>query len=285
MSIKNTTRRVKQRVLSFDSPLFIIGFGAVGRSLFWSLVQARYTGLTVISKKKYTSSQRTLLAACSQVRCTRIKEAPIIPKGAIVFLTVPEKSLPEVSLYLQSYQHFKTFKLVSVSGSLDILDFKRMGLLRVVQFHPLYPFVKHECIDLKDVPVGLSHRPKWLLIIAQQLGMHVFYLPKNRALYHAVAVLASSSLVAYFSLLCEALHQQGMPIKQAQRVLIPMIQKVLLNSTRVGFKKALTGPVVRQDEPTIKRHMQALDAMNEMVPLSLIAQYLVKQQKKILNYD
>ncbi len=81
-----------------------------------------------------------------------------------------------------------------------------------------------------------------------------------RALYHAAAVVAASGVLSTMDLALEAAMAAGLKRSDALAGLLFLARGTLdhLELDR-SAAKALTGPVARGDEDTVKRHLEALE--------------------------
>jgi len=95
--------------------------------------------------------------------------------------------------------------------------------------------------------------------IAQELGMRPFRLSgKQKAIYHAGAVFASNYFVVVEAIAQRLLRHAGLSDAEAWQALRPLVEGTFENLTRQEPKDALTGPVARGDEATIRRHLESL---------------------------
>ncbi len=95
--------------------------------------------------------------------------------------------------------------------------------------------------------------------LARDLGLRPFHIPsKAKAIYHASAVFASNYFVVVEAVAQRLLRHAGLSDTEAWRALRPLVEGTLENMTREQPLAALTGPVARGDEATIRRHLAAL---------------------------
>ncbi len=84
---------------------------------------------------------------------------------------------------------------------------------------------------------------------------------RDKALYHAAAVMTSGHAVALFDTATELLARCGLSVARARRVLYPLLRGTLENlATHDDPAVALTGPFARADLATVRRHLAALAA-------------------------
>ena len=81
--------------------------------------------------------------------------------------------------------------------------------------------------------------------------------------YHAAAALAANGAAALATVAVEVLETLGARPKAARRAVGALLRTVAENVERVGVPDALTGPVMRGDAGTVRRHREALAARSE----------------------
>jgi predicted short-subunit dehydrogenase-like oxidoreductase (DUF2520 family) len=65
-------------------------------------------------------------------------------------------------------------------------------------------------------------------------------------------------LVPLFDAACAVLEGTGLGPKEAARVLLPLVEGTVENLKSPDRAGALTGPIARGDEETVRRHLEAL---------------------------
>lgn len=145
--------------------------------------------------------------------------------------------------------------IAHVSGSLPltVLD----GHTRVGSIHPL--------MSLPDSEVGAARLAAGctfavagdplLTEVVDTLGGRAIEVPDDRrALYHAVAAIASNHVTALCAQIERLAHEVDVPVDAYWTLL----RTTLDNVEQVGAEAALTGPAARGDWHTIERHLDAL---------------------------
>jgi predicted short-subunit dehydrogenase-like oxidoreductase (DUF2520 family) len=94
--------------------------------------------------------------------------------------------------------------------------------------------------------------------IGRKGGRALVLREKDKPLYHAACSLASNGFVSLEAAAVALLHAAGVRQKTAIAVLLPLLQGTLQNVKKLGLKEALTGPVVRGDVETVRRHLRVL---------------------------
>jgi predicted short-subunit dehydrogenase-like oxidoreductase (DUF2520 family) len=91
--------------------------------------------------------------------------------------------------------------------------------------------------------------------LAESLGMRPFAVnDEDRAAYHAAASVASNFLVT----LEAAAERLAVSAGADRELLAPLVRATVENWARLGPERALTGPLVRGDEPTVARQRAAV---------------------------
>ena len=95
--------------------------------------------------------------------------------------------------------------------------------------------------------------------LAQDVGLRPFRIASQaKPMYHAGAVFASNYFVVVEAVAQRLLRHAGLTDAEAWQALRPLVEGTLENLARLGPVGALTGPVARGDEATVRRHVEAL---------------------------
>jgi predicted short-subunit dehydrogenase-like oxidoreductase (DUF2520 family) len=90
----------------------------------------------------------------------------------------------------------------------------------------------------------------------------------QKTLYHAAAFLVCPTLVTLMDQSARLLRQAGVPARIARPMLGRFVAETVRNFVEFGGRRSLTGPAVRGDWPTIRRHLRALRrSFPDIVPL------------------
>ena len=97
--------------------------------------------------------------------------------------------------------------------------------------------------------------------LAAAVGARVLHIPPGeKPRYHAAAVFASNFPTVLMCLAEELLRHAGIESDVARRALHPLFASAVENLREGEGTRALTGPIVRGDADTVKRHLLALRA-------------------------
>jgi predicted short-subunit dehydrogenase-like oxidoreductase (DUF2520 family) len=92
--------------------------------------------------------------------------------------------------------------------------------------------------------------------------------PEEKTLYHLSAFMVSPTVVALMAQAAALLKQAGVPPGISRPMLRQFVGETVKNFAEMGARQALTGPAVRGDWTTIRRHLAALrQSAPEFVPV------------------
>jgi predicted short-subunit dehydrogenase-like oxidoreductase (DUF2520 family) len=92
--------------------------------------------------------------------------------------------------------------------------------------------------------------------------------PEEKTLYHLSAFMVCPTLVTLMAQAAALLKQAGVPLKISRPMLRQFVTETASNFAEMGARRALTGPAVRGDWATIRRHVAALRrSAPEFVPV------------------
>lgn len=95
--------------------------------------------------------------------------------------------------------------------------------------------------------------------IVRDLGARAFSIDaKDKPVYHAAAVMSSGNVVSVFDVALDMLKSCGLSRREAQKILLPLLESTALNLSRAHPKEAITGTFARGDLETVKLHLAAL---------------------------
>jgi len=259
-----------------DTPIAIIGAGAVGTVLARALVANGHRVEAVLSRT----------VASAQALADRVG-APVVesswealpPSVRLVWICVPDDAITSVAAALAAIDHPWPDTIVAhTSGAQTAAALAPLGEqgAATVSFHPLQTFTDETVPDaFEDIVVGLEGDDRAVAageMVAQSLGARPVRLSsEGKALYHAAAALASNGLVALLAVVEEifaaSAHTTGSSELGLDAVR-PLLQQTLENVQRTRPEGALTGPVARGDDETLQAHLEALSAQTpHLVPL------------------
>ncbi|MFF4772054.1 Rossmann-like and DUF2520 domain-containing protein [Microtetraspora fusca] len=237
----------------------VLGAGRVGSVLGAALAQA---GHKIVAASGVSDSSRRRAAERLGVELSRPEE--VLRRSDLVLLTVPDDVLPDlVSGLAATGADLRGKLLVHASGAygLGVLDPAAEAGALPLALHPVMTFTGREddLTRLTGASFGVT-APVMLRPVAEALVIEmgaepVWIADQDRALYHAAIAGAANHMVTLIAESQELLSRIG--VEHPGRMLGPLLGAALDNVLRLGIT-GLTGPVVRGDAGTVRKHVDAL---------------------------
>jgi predicted short-subunit dehydrogenase-like oxidoreductase (DUF2520 family) len=248
-----------------EPAVFILGAGRVGTGLARGL---RAAGVNVVG----LHGRRTVEGP------DRVTSGPVpegIARAGVVLVTVRDAQIEEALTALADTRLATGAVVLHVSGSAEpvALDVLRKQGHPAGTFHPLLPFAD-------PVRAAASLRGAWFgidgdtaartagRVLAAALGARTLEIPPGEKVrYHAAAVFASNFPAVLMASGEQLLTGIGLAPEDARQALMPLFLAAVENVRMRPSAEALTGPIVRGDVETVRRHLAALTADPELLSL------------------
>lgn len=207
----------------------VIGAGRLGRVLAGALAEAEFTVNGPLGR------------------------SDAIPASDIALLCVPDAAIAAAARAARP--HARLVGHLSGATALDDVD---------LSIHPLQTFTGDEGAEVfHGIGAAIAGRTPEAHAaaerIARALGAHPFDVDDaHRAGYHAAASLASNLLLSVLDAAERVAAAQGIP--DPRRLLEPLVARTVRNWTEQGSADALTGPIARGDDDTVRRQRDAIAA-------------------------
>lgn len=183
-----------------------------------------------------------------------------VARADIVVLCVPDREITSAASRISRGPRTLVGHTSGATGLAGIpVDFS---------IHPLQTFVGDESLPAftgigcaiagrTDVARDAARR------IAEALGAHAFVVDDDRrAAYHAAASIASNFLVTLEAAAEQVAAGAGLDADEARAALAPLVRQSVENWAAHGPAEALTGPIARGDEATVRRQRAAVAAVS-----------------------
>jgi predicted short-subunit dehydrogenase-like oxidoreductase (DUF2520 family) len=225
----------------------IVGAGRVGCSIARALL-SRGHRVVAASVARQESAAR-VLDMLGHVPLVEPEDAPLA--ATVVVLAVPDDALEEIAERI--VRGLREGAVVLHTSGISGTDVLAPCGENVAAIHPAQT-IPEPTTDLDGVFFGVTaseHMRGWASWFVSELGGIAVEVPEDeRALYHAALAIASNFTVAIAG---DAAELLGDPA-----VLAPLLRQSIENVIRLGADAALTGPVVRGDAGTVRKHIAAL---------------------------
>lgn len=241
----------------------VIGAGAMGRVLAARLHECGYPVLGVISR---TRDHAESLGRKVGARIFSNTPLDLPPATRLVVCCVPDGQIESVAERLSRVPHaWRQTVVLHTSGALPASALQPLADegARTLSFHPLQTVTpRSDAAVLDGVYAGIEGPAPAVaagIEIAVSLGMRYLVLTAEaKPRYHLAASVASNFLVTLNAVVQQILLTLDLDRATAQEVMAPLIRGTLDNLAASTPEDALTGPIVRGDLETVRRHGVAL---------------------------
>lgn len=278
----------------------IIGAGRLGKNLALSLSAMGLISINSICNKSLTSAQ----SACVEIGTgTAVENLEQLPKTDITWITCNDDAIELIAKKLSQHAILKPKSLViHCSGALNssVLSSLKSQGCSIASIHPLKAFktgyLSMDAFHNVDCIVeGDDEACDWIKQTFPLLGANIIEIkPQTKASYHAAACIASNYLITLAACSEELLQQSGISNEQSRKMIVHLMQGNLNNlKDTLNVSESLTGPLMRGDDHTLSKHLQAIDnpltkALYKTVglatiPLTDLDEHKKKIIKKILT--
>jgi len=239
----------------------IVGAGNLGTALAVSLRDAGIVVDAVVAR-----SRGSLRKAREVAR--RVAARAIVDPGQIkaewIWFCMPDSEIARATAALAELLSWKGRVALHSSGALtsDVLNPLRRSGAAVASVHPLMTFVRHSPPSLTGVPFAIEGDPIAVRVarrVVRNLGGQAFSIrKKDKAAYHTWGMFASPLLDSLLATTEEVATIAGVSRKQARERAMPILRQTLENYAAFGAPDAFSGPIIRGDVDTVRRHLQVL---------------------------
>lgn len=182
----------------------------------------------------------------------------------VIWFCVPDAAIARAARGAETATGWAGKIALHSSGALtsDELDVLRKRGASVASVHPLMTFVRGSRPGLVGVPFAMEGDPAAVRVarrIVRGLGGQAFAIRKEqKGAYHAWGTFASPLLTALLAATEHVAAVAGVKGTTVARRMMPILQQTLANYAVVGAPAGFSGPIVRGDVDTVKRHLRVL---------------------------
>lgn len=238
----------------------IVGPGKLGAALAVLLREAGYPIAAVVGGSRGGAQK---LASQVGARGAHLSAADV------VWFTVPDSNIARAAQDLAGKLSWKGRAALHSSGALtsDELDVVRRKGAAVASAHPLMTFVRGSRPSLAGVPFaveGDSSAVQVAQAIIRDLGGKAHRIAKrDKTAYHTWATFASPLLTALLATTERVAGIAGVKGKAARKRMTPILLETLSNYVALGAANGFSGPILRGDVETVRRHLQVLHSTSQ----------------------
>jgi len=249
--------------MSAKPKIAIVGAGNLGSALARALHGAGYRISEIVYHGSGRGQRARQLAARVKSRAVALPKAPLLAE--VVWLCVPDSQIASCAQDLAEVGDWRGMVALHPSGALtsdELQPLRRRGAA-VAAAHPLTTFVRRSSPSLAGVAFAIEGDTAAVRAarrMVRDLGGESFSVRRqDKALYHAWGAFASPLLIALLAGAEQvAMAARVRSLAAARKRMLPILQQTLRNYGTLGPADAFSGPLVRGDVATVRRHLQAL---------------------------
>jgi predicted short-subunit dehydrogenase-like oxidoreductase (DUF2520 family) len=263
-------------------PVTLVGLGGVGRALAHAIREAGCRELVLIGRGR--RGERSLAHALKARHLSNLRQ--LTQDHGLIVICARDNQIASVAQELTRLKlNWSRLTVLHTSGVLGSAVLKPLASksAAVAAWHPYMTFPKGgQPVSFAGVTFGTSGDVQAMRAagrLARMLGGRPLRLrEQDRALYHLSAVLACGFVAANLDLAVSVLKKIGLSEKRALETVLPIASQTLENVAELGPKRALTGPAVRGDTATIRKHLRELRKLDPE-----LARYYVTVSRYLLR--
>ena len=240
----------------------IVGPGNLGSALALALARAGFAIDTIFAHGPGPSlTQARALAKRVKSRaalgCNNLT-------AEVVWFCVPDSDISGSARLFSSAGPWKGRVAFHSSGaqSSDELESLRQKGAKVASVHPLMTFVGKSKPALGGVSFAIEGDRAAVRLagqIVRKLGGYAYPIRKqDKAAYHSWATFTSPLLTSLLATTEEVAKLAGVRGEDARRRMMPILWQTLANYADFGAARGFSGPIIRGDVGTVKRHLKVL---------------------------
>ena len=241
----------------------IVGPGNLGSALALNLARAGYEiKFLVVRSRESVPSHTVKLARRLKAKIVALGEKVL--ESDLVWITVPDDSIAAVAARLADSEDWRNRAVFHSSGALtsEALSPLREKRAKVASVHPGMTFVRQSMPRLEGVPFGVEGDAAAVRLakqVVRSLGGTAFPIKThNKVLYHAFGTFASPMMIALMTTLEQVGIAAGIKPSDLRTMAAPLLRQTLNNYLEHGAAASFSGPLVRGDVATVRKHLVAL---------------------------
>ena len=245
----------------------MVGPGSLGSAMARALHAAGYRVQEIVHRGGTSAKRARALAREIGAHDVVTGEARF--NAGIVWICVGDSTIAACAAELTPLARWVGKIVFHSSGALssrELKRFKRRGAA-VASVHPMMTFVRNVRPELKGVTFAVEGDARAVRAarrIAHDLGGCAVQIDARRKpMYHAFGAFTSPLIVATIAAAEQVARKAGLDQVSARAAIAPILRQTVANYFQRGPGGAFSGPLVRGDVETVRRHLEVLQALPE----------------------
>lgn len=245
----------------------IIGPGRIGQAMGRLLTESGVT-ITFVAARKLAATRRAARFVGKGIPLAL--SDPRLLSASVFLITTSDSAIAEVATKLalqgNGKDGWRGKVVLHTCGSLSsaVLDPLKLRGAAIGSLHP-YQTVPSPQAGVRNLrgcfwalegdPRALRVARRWVKLLG---GVAFSIRPEKKTLYHLSAFIVCPTVVTLMAQAASLLKQAGVPERISRPMLRQFVAETARNFEDLGGRRSLTGPAVRGDWETIRRHLTAL---------------------------
>lgn len=245
----------------------IIGAGKVGTTLGKHLTTH---GVLVAGFASRSHESAVTAADFTETTAYHTLEELVLASDTL-FLTTPDGEIGRVWDCIRETRLELQEKIIChFSGSLSSHVFSGIEQTGAYgcSIHPMFAF-NDKYTSYQEFPraiLTLEGHPKAVRVVTSLfgdcLGHRILTIrTEDKVRYHAAAAMASNYMIGLYQVSLKLLGECGFSQEEGGALLRSLVRTNVENMLEKGVQAALTGPIERNDEDTVRKHLEVLDSV------------------------
>ncbi len=252
----------------------LIGSGNVAQHLIKAFEEAKLQGTDVELVQVFSRNPANVTPIISWNLVT--SDLNNLKEAHLYIICVSDDAIEAVSAELP----FKNRLVVHTSGALPINSLHENNRKGV--FYPLQSFTKNKPIVFKQIPICIESENPTDFYLLQKVGKAlsdkvIAINTEQRKALHVAAVFANNFTNHLYGIASKICQENQVPFD----ILAPLIQETAEKIQTLSPNEAQTGPAKRNDQKTIKTHLDFLKEAHQKEIYQLLTQSIQENGKKL----
>lgn len=246
----------------------IVGAGNLASAFAVALHGAGYRIDQIVSRARAASWQQARRLA-SEVGASPVATARAQIRAEVVWFCVPDGAIADAASAIKEATDWSGKVALHSSGALtsdELAELRRRGAA-VASVHPLMTFVRGSRPALLGVPFAIEGDQRAVraarVIVMELRGQPFSIRKRNKEAYHTWGMFVSPLLTALLAASESVAGIAGVRRSAAKQQMLPILRQTLANYAALGASQSFSGPIVRGDVETVRKHLSALRAVPE----------------------
>lgn len=245
----------------------MVGPGNLGSAMARALHAAGYRVQEIVHRGGMSAKHARALAREIGARDVITSEARF--NAEIAWICVGDSVIAACSAELAKAAKWDGKIVFHSSGALSSRELKRLKRrgAAVASVHPMMTFVRNVRPELRGVTYAIEGDAPAVRAarrIARDLGGRAVLIDARRKpMYHAFGAFTSPLIVATIAAAERVARKAGLDQVSARAAIAPILRQTVANYFERGLAGAFSGPLVRGDIETVRRHLEVLRALPE----------------------